>query len=129
MNISVEISPGELYDKISILEIKAERVQDPQRLGRVRHELALLVAARDRAVGDPPAALAPLYAALKRVNERLWEIEDDIRACERGQDFGPAFVALARAVYRTNDERARLKNEISALFASQLVEVKSYAPY
>lgn len=126
--ISVEIAPGELIDKITILEIKTERIADEAKLANVRIELETLVKARDAAI---PASddMDRLTAALKAVNEELWEIEDDIRDCERDKDFGETFVKLARAVYVTNDKRAALKRDINELLGSRLVEEKSYAPY
>jgi tetratricopeptide (TPR) repeat protein len=124
--VCVEIAPGELIDKISILEIKADRLTDPARLRNVRTELEALRAARDRAV-PPSPRLAALTAELRGVNEALWCIEDDIRLCERAGDFGPRFVELARSVYRTNDRRAELKRRINELLGSDLVEEKSYA--
>lgn len=126
--ISVEIAPGELIDKITILEIKLERMTDAAKLANVRIEWETLTQARDTAI-EASDALAGLTQALKSVNEQLWEIEDDIRDCERGQDFGDTFIALARAVYKTNDERARLKRDINELLGSRLVEEKSYAAY
>jgi tetratricopeptide (TPR) repeat protein len=126
--VAVEVAPGELIDKITILEIKAERLTDPARLGNVRTELEALRAARTRAV-PPSPRLAELTADLRAVNEALWQIEDDIRVCERRQDFGPRFVELARSVYRTNDFRAALKRQINELLGSGLVEEKSYATY
>jgi len=126
--IAIEISPGELIDKITILEIKFERIADAAKLANVRYELGLLSAARAGLLVDS-AELDRLERELKSVNEKLWEIEDDIRACEAAGDFGPNFVTLARAVYRTNDRRAALKREIGALFGSKLVEEKSYREY
>jgi Flp pilus assembly protein TadD len=126
--VAVEIAPGELIDKLTILEIKAERLTDPARLRNVRTELEALRAARERAVPLSPQ-LAALSAELRAVNEALWQIEDDIRLCERRQDFGPRFVELARSVYRTNDRRAELKRRINELLGSNLVEEKSYAAY
>ena len=127
--ITIATSAGELIDKITILEIKAERITDPVRLGHVRTELAALGATRAAALAQSPPALTTLTAALKQVNQALWDIEDEIRACERRQDFGARFIALARSVYRTNDRRAALKNEINTLLDSALVEVKSYEKY
>lgn len=126
--ITVEIAPGELIDKITILEIKTERIADVAKLANVRIELETLAASRDAAI---PAStdMDRLSAALKSVNEELWEIEDDIRDCERNKDFGETFVKLARAVYVTNDKRAALKREINELLGSRLVEEKSYAAY
>jgi hypothetical protein len=129
MTITVPTSAGELIDKITILEIKAERITDPARLGHVHNELGALLSTRAAAWSQPAPALAALTAALKQVNQTLWDIEDEIRACERAQDFGPRFIDLARAVYRTNDRRAALKGEINQLLSSALVEVKSYAEY
>ena len=126
--ISVDVSAGELIDKITILEIKAERLGDPRKLKNVRTELECLAAARDAAVAAAPE-IAELTAKLKTVNERLWTIEDDIRDRERAKDFGTGFVALAHAIYRTNDERAAIKRRIDELLGSRIVEEKSYAPY
>ena len=124
--ITVEIAPGELIDKITILEIKSERITDAAKAHHVGTELALLVAARDWTVPGS-AELARLANELKAVNEALWQIEDEIRLCERDEDFGPRFVALARSVYRTNDRRAALKRQINELLGSKLIEEKSYA--
>jgi len=126
--ILVEIAPGELIDRITILEIKAERIADPDKLGNIRRELAVLVSARDGAVASSDA-IAKLTADLKSVNEALWTIEDDIRACERAGDFGPRFVELARSVYKSNDCRAALKRAINERLGSRIVEEKSYAEY
>ncbi|MBC8267119.1 MAG: hypothetical protein H8E36_00025, partial [Rhodospirillaceae bacterium] len=112
MNISVEISPGELIDKITILEIKLERIEDEAKLANVRIEYDTLTKARDGAI-SPSEDLSALAQKLKAVNEALWEIEDDIRDQERARDFGDTFVALARAVYVTNDERMAVKREIN----------------
>jgi len=126
--ILVEIAPGELIDKITILEIKSERIADAGKLKNVRVELDVLAAARDAAMAAS-AELAELTAQLKQVNEALWEIEDAIRDCERGQDFGPKFIELARSVYHSNDRRAALKRQINELLGSKLIEEKSYAAY
>jgi hypothetical protein len=126
--VLVPVSFGELIDKITILEIKAERIADPQKAANVRNELGLLTAARARLKIANDAA-APLQAELKRVNAALWDIEDRIRDCERTKDFGPAFIELARSVYRTNDRRAELKRRLSELTGSAIVEEKSYRSY
>ena len=126
--ITVEVAPGELIDKITILEIKLERMNDEAKLANVRVECDTLIAARD-AVVPASAELDALTAELKAINESLWEIEDDIRDCERGKDFGPRFVELARSVYFTNDRRSDVKRKINALLGSRLVEEKSYAAY
>jgi hypothetical protein len=126
--MTIEISPGELIDRITILEIKAARIADPAPLANVREELAALCRARDRAIPQG-SEVARLTAELKAVNERLWEVEDALRDCERAADFGPRFVELARSVYRTNDRRAALKRELNLALGSRLVEEKSYKPY
>src|SRR5262249_49872979 len=110
--ITVEVAPGELIDKITILEVKSERISDAAKRRNVHTELALLVAARDCTVPGSPE-LKRLEAELKGVNQALWRIEDEIRLCERREDFGPQFVALARSVYHTNDRRAALKRQIN----------------
>lgn len=126
--ILVEIAPGELIDKITILEIKSERITDAGKLKNVRVELQVLEAARDAAIAAS-AQLTGLTTQLKQVNETLWVIEDSIRDCERGQDFGPEFIELARAVYHSNDRRAAIKKQINELLGSKLIEEKSYAAY
>lgn len=126
--IEVAVSVGELVDKVTILEIKAERITDPHKLANIRRELAALTAALQPLLVAQPG-IGPLKVALRAVNETLWQIEDDIRDCERRGDFGDAFIALARSVYRTNDRRAALKREIDALVGSEIVEEKSYAAY
>lgn len=126
--LQVEVSAGELIDKITILEIKAERIADPDKVANVRRELRSLAAARSEVLPSSPD-LDELTAELRRINERLWEIEDDIRDCERKSDFGERFIELARAVYRTNDRRAAAKRRINELLGSELVEEKDYADY
>jgi hypothetical protein len=122
------VSWGELLDKISILEIKAERMTAPAALANVRSELAQLNEIA-REVSEKGPDLAALRASLKRINEALWQIEDDIRAKEAAGEFDARFIDLARAVYRNNDERGRLKREINRLLGSGLVEEKQYAAY
>ena len=124
-SLSIEVGGGELIDKITILQIKTERIRDPGKLANVRHELALLEAARDGHL-PPSEELAALTDALKQVNESLWDIEDDIRACEAANDFGDRFIELARSVYKTNDRRAALKKQINQLTGATVVEEKSY---
>jgi hypothetical protein len=126
-DILVPISAGELMDKITILEIKSERIKNPRQLENVLHELGALRAV-DLGAGDR-AAVERLGAELKQVNAKLWDVEDAIRECEARGDFGPAFVELARAVYRLNDERARLKKDISLASGSRLIEEKSYKSF
>jgi len=126
--VSVEISPGELIDKITILEIKLERISDTGKLKNVRIEFDTLIRSRDQAIASSPS-LDELSGELKRINETLWDIEDDIRDCERAKDFSGRFVELARAVYVTNDKRSEVKRRINELLGSSLVEEKSYAAY
>lgn len=126
--ILVEIAPGELIDKITILEIKTERITDEEKLHNVGVELRVLEKARDEAIQASPT-LDELTAKLREVNKALWDIEDDVRACERREDFGPSFIELARSVYRKNDQRAAVKREVNDLLESKLIEEKSYAVY
>jgi hypothetical protein len=126
--IAVEVSAGELLDKVSILEIKSQRMRDPAQLAHVRAELEAL-AGPCRALGDPTPEVAALRRELSVVNARLWEIEDEIRLCDRRGDFGAGFVALARLVYETNDRRAELKRRLNEALGSRLVEQKCYAQH
>lgn len=128
MSVSVPVSWGELIDKITILEIKQHKLEDPAALANVARELDLLEAVRDRA-GALPDGVARAADALRAVNETLWRIEDDIRDCEREKNFNKTFIDLARAVYKTNDRRAALKREINTLMNSDIYEEKSYTPY
>ena len=118
-------SMGELFDKITILEVKAARIKDSGKLQHVRHELELLRGLQAK-YGPSNDEQAYLVAELKSVNEALWDIEDDIRDCERRQDFGEEFISLARSVYKTNDRRAAVKKEINILRRSIIVEEKSH---
>jgi hypothetical protein len=126
--ILVEIAAGELIDKITILEIKKERIVDETKLKNIHAELETLQAARAQGLPASPE-LDRLAALLKEVNMALWRIEDEIREQERAKDFGPVFIELARAVYLKNDRRAELKRSINELAGSRLVEEKSYARY
>jgi len=126
--IKVPVSFGEVLDKITILEIKSERIADAEKVKNVRLELDELSATWNEAVEDQ-AAIADLRKQLKAVNEELWEIEDDIRDQEAAQDFGPKFIELARAVYVTNDKRAAIKKEVNLALGSRFVEEKSYQDY
>jgi tetratricopeptide (TPR) repeat protein len=128
LEVFVPVAPGELIDKITILEIKMERIREAAKLANVRAELAELTAVRDRCL-PRSVELARLTSSLKAVNETLWQIEDAIRDCERAQDFGPRFIELARSVYQNNDRRAALKRQINERLGSRLLEEKSYATY
>jgi hypothetical protein len=128
VHLLVQTSPGEFLDKLTILEIKSERITDPAKLENVRRELELL---RATWAASPFAArdVSVLMASLKQVNEALWEIEDGIRSHEARQSFGAGFIELARLVYRTNDRRAAIKRELNLALGSDLLEEKSYTDY
>jgi len=128
MPVMIAISPGELIDKITILEIKIARIADPAKLANVRHEYDTLQKMSREQIA-PSDRLAALTAELKAINTELWDIEDNIRDLERAKDFGAEFIRLARAVYQTNDRRAATKRVINELLNSDLVEEKSYAAY
>ena len=123
--MKIEISNGELLDKLTILEIKLHRISDPEKLTRIQEEHSLLKPLGDLLI----PAVTDQYGELSRINLLLWEIEDAIRDFERNQQFGEPFVEAARLVYRYNDERARVKREINLLTNSLLAEEKSYAGY
>jgi hypothetical protein len=127
-DILVPISPGELLDKITILRIKSARMRDAGKLQNVRLELELL----EKTWRDSGCATAEVAAdeqALQAVNERLWDIEDRIREQEKAGTFAETFIALARAVYIENDERAAIKKRVNLKLGSRIVEEKSYQPY
>ena len=126
--ILVPLSPGELLDKITILRIKAQRIEDAGKLANVRRELALLEQYWSQAVAAPNE-LAADEAALGRVNAELWDIEDRIREHEAQRRFDAGFIELARAVYLRNDERAAIKQRVNLKLKSAIVEEKSYQPY
>ena len=128
MSVMIEVSVGELIDKITILEIKVERINDPGKLKNVRCELQLLRGVREITV-QSSNTLNTLSRELRNVNEQLWDIEDRIREQERDKNFDAQFIELARSVYRTNDRRAELKQQINSLLGSKIVEEKSYQPY
>jgi len=126
--ISVPVSFGELLDKISILQIKSERINDPAKLVNIRAELSALEKtwmAHPAGVKD----IAKLRAELKDINEQLWDIEDNVRLKDKAGEFDDAFIALARSVYQKNDQRARIKKDINLALGSVYVEEKSYKDY
>lgn len=120
----VEVSIGEVLDKISILAIKLSKIKDTDKLRNVSKEMSMLSAAIPKGILEDP-----LYEQLCGVNMRLWEIEDDIRECERKGQFYGDFIGLARAVYHRNDERAAIKKEINIKYKSDIIEEKSYKEY
>ena len=127
-NIQVPVSPGEVLDKITILEIKSERMSDPEKVANVKVELALLQETWANSVsGD--SVINDLHTQLKEINEALWEIEDDIRDKERAGEFDERFVELARSVYFTNDRRSKIKKDLNLHLGSEIVEEKSYQDY
>ena len=128
MNILVEISPAELIDKLTILEIKLELIKDEGKRANVKREYSLLRSAYQATIVETEP-LRELTSTLKRINRELWDIEDNIRAEERAKSFGARFIELARSVYRTNDRRASVKRQINAMLNSPIPEEKSYADY
>jgi len=126
--IEVPVSPGEVLDKITILEIKSERISDTGKLANVKRELELLQASWRRSVNEDET-VRRIHDELKTINEALWEIEDDIRDKERAREFDQVFIELARSVYVTNDKRANAKKELNLYLGSEIVEEKSYQDY
>ena len=126
--ILIPISPGELLDKITILQIKSERIDDPAKVANVRTELDMLQKVWADSVEDD-AEISALHAELKHINETLWDVEDDIRDEERNKRFGERFIELARSVYVINDDRANAKKKINLHLNSTIVEEKSYQDY
>lgn len=128
MSINIELSVGELLDKVTILQIKSERISDQAKLENINKELQVLTALWE-ASAYSKSDLKENIQALKEVNEALWDIEDKIRDKERDQSFDQAFIELARSVYFTNDKRAEIKKVINTKTGSELVEEKSYSDY
>ena len=123
-----EISPGELLDKISILEIKLEKVKDKDRQKRIKNEYDILKKVQNSSI-EMSDKIKDLYRSVGNVNIKLWDIEDKIRICEQNKDFGKNFIELARGVYFNNDKRAELKNEINEILKSNIREIKQYVDY
>lgn len=128
MPITVEVAPGELIDKLSILRIKQEKIADAAKRANVEREMAKLSPQADALIAEAPT-VETLLGELTEINTALWEIEDDIRRCEARRDFGAEFIRLARAVYVTNDKRAAVKRRINELLDSELMEEKHYVDY
>lgn len=127
-NILIPVSPGELLDKITILEIKSERIGDPKKLANIRLELQMLRKIWSDSLTEDNV-IADLHRQLKAVNAALWDIEDDIRDEEQQKCFGERFIELARSVYITNDKRALAKKNVNLHLGSEIVEEKSYKNY
>ena len=127
MLINTPISLGELVDKISILMIKKKNISDSIKLQHVNKELEFLQKTLKKYISEDE--INDFLQKLVNINSKLWDIEDDIRECERNKLFDQTFIDLARSVYFTNDERAKVKNDINKTFGSELVEVKSYEEY
>ena len=127
MLINTPISLGELVDKISILMIKKKNISDIIKLQHVNKELEFLQKTLKKYISEDE--INKFLLKLVNINSKLWDIEDDIRECERKKLFDQTFIDLARSVYFTNDERAKVKNDINKTFGSELVEVKSYEEY
>ena len=125
--MKVEISDGELLDKISILQIKLERISDESKLNNIRTEYTALTEIGVKLLEDEQVSV--LYSKVKEVNETLWDLEDDIRMKEKAKIFDEEFIRLAREIYQTNDSRAEVKKEINLLTGSLFVEEKSYEQY
>ena len=126
--ILVEVSVGELLDKISILEIKKEKIKDIDKLKFINDEYKILKSEFEKNVKSDDR-LKKLFDVLKEINSRLWIIEDDKRLCEKNSDFGEKFVKLSRDVHLLNDNRARLKSEINNYTGSKIKEIKEYTDY
>ena len=126
--ILVEVSVGELLDKISILEIKKEKIKDSDKLKFINEEYKILKSEFDKNVKSD-VTLDKLFDVLKEINSRLWVIEDDKRLCEKNSDFGEKFIKLSRDVHLLNDNRAKLKLEINNYTGSKIKEIKEYTKY
>lgn len=127
-SILIPVSIGELYDKITILQIKHQNTNDPFKLEKINKEMKYLKEAM-LDIDTFPCEEAVLFEKLKKVNEELWDIEEAIRKKEYKKEFDEAFIHLARKVYKTNDERSRIKNEINTIFLSELMDIKIYQKY
>ena len=123
-----EISAGELLDKISILEIKLDKIKNQNRQQEINKEYKILKKTKDLSI-EVTQEIDRLIKEIKIINVKLWEIEDKIRVCEKNKDFGKEFIELARAVYLTNDKRAKIKSRINEMAGSNIKEIKEYADY
>ena len=123
-----EISPGELLDKISILEIKIEKVKDKNSLEEIKKEYKILKEIQTSSI-KITGKIKDLFQSVKNVNVKLWNTEDKLRICEKNKDFGKNFIELARGVYFNNDKRAKFKNEINEILKSNIREIKQFVDY
>ena len=126
--ILTEISAGELLDKLSILEIKLNKIKNPALLQEIKKDYNIINEAKNKNINSSNE-INVLYTDLKKINEQLWEIEDKIRLCEKNSDFKDKFIQLARDVYLKNDKRAKIKLEINKILGSNIQEVKQYTQY
>ena len=126
--IIIEVSVGELLDKISILEIKKEKIKDTEKLKFINNEYSILKDQLKKNV-EADEKLNQMYQSLKDLNFKLWEIEDDKRKCEKNKDFGERFIQLSRDVHFLNDNRAKIKLEINNYSGSEIKEIKEYTNY
>ena len=126
--ILTEISAGELLDKLSILEIKLNKIKNPALLKEIKKDYNIINEAKNKNINSSDE-INVLYTDLKKINEQLWEIEDKIRLCEKNSDFNDKFIQLARDVYFKNDKRSKIKSEINKISGSNIQEVKQYTQY
>ena len=126
--ILTEISAGELLDKLSILEIKLNKIKNPALLKEIKKDYNIINEAKNKNINSSNE-INVLYTDLKKINEQLWEIEDKIRLCEKNSDFKDKFIQLARDVYLKNDKRSKIKLEINKILGSNIKEVKQYTQY
>ena len=126
--ILIEVSAGELLDKISILEIKLNKIQNSESLNLIKKEYQILITEKDKIVKDTKN-IDSLYLQLKSINEKLWIIEDEKRLCEKNLNFKEKFIQLSRDVHFMNDERAQIKLQINKLVGSNITEIKQYTKY
>ena len=126
--ILVEVSVGELLDKISILEVKKEKIKDPEKLNFINNEYSILKEQLDKNVSSDEK-LNNLFKSLKKINSKLWVIEDDKRLCEKNSDFTENFIKLSRDVHFLNDDRAKIKLEVNNYTGSKIKEIKEYTSY
>ena len=126
--ILVEISAGELLDKISILEIKLDKISDKNSLEQLRKEYKILKENQNSTI-KLENQIKDLFKSLKNVNLKLWDVEDRLRVCEKNKDFGKEFIELARKVYLNNDKRSKIKSNINKTLGSNIIEIKQYVNY